>query len=164
MQFGGTASGTIFESQGVEVVASSGTAIGTTVNGATPINTMAEHSWCSGPPAALFLNSGGEQIISSGGIASGTVANAFGMQEVSAGGIAIGFIAHSTGGQDVQSGGTASATTLSGQFATEFVFSGGRNVGARAWACGRRSVLAAPPARDDNSGRGRLVGGLTSAR
>jgi autotransporter passenger strand-loop-strand repeat protein len=63
-------------------------------------------------PSRLTIDSGGTQIISTGGVTIGTVVSSGGTEIVSAGGTDIGAIVSSGGQLDVLSGGTAIATDL----------------------------------------------------
>jgi autotransporter passenger strand-loop-strand repeat protein len=85
------------------------------------------------------LNSGGQETVFSGGVASGTTVNRFAFELVygQAGGVVV-----SGGTQNVSSGGVASATVLRGIGARETVFSSGTAMGTVISSGGQEVVAA----------------------
>ncbi|WP_158906721.1 autotransporter outer membrane beta-barrel domain-containing protein [Burkholderia sp. L27(2015)] len=121
---GGVASGTVVNSAGGIAVSSGGTAIGTAVNsgvqivvnGGSSISTtvLRQGSELVRGLASATVLSGGQQFISSDGVASGTVINGnFGFQDVGASAIATGTLIANGGQQAVEPGGLATSTTVS---------------------------------------------------
>ncbi len=117
----GTASNTVVSSGGQENVAADGTAVGTTIlSGAILIDAGNVTSAAVNSGAAAYIFSGGSMtgttvagadIISSGGVASGTVLNR-GAEVVSGGGVAVGAIVSSGGVEYVASGGVVSSAVV----------------------------------------------------
>jgi autotransporter passenger strand-loop-strand repeat protein len=106
IQAGGTAAATAVYAGGVETIGSGGTDFGAQILGG--------RQDVSGTADGAVIDSGGEQIVYSGGIASGTIINSGGEQVVWAGGTANATTVNSGGFENVYVGGSAGSVTISG--------------------------------------------------
>ncbi|MDB6141923.1 MAG: autotransporter outer rane beta-barrel protein [Pseudomonas sp.] len=106
----GVASSTTIRAGGNQYVSNGG------VTSATTISSGGTQSISGGGSAVGTVISDGAQIISSGGVASGTIirsTTSTGTQYISSGGVANGTIISSGGTQSISSGGVANGTTIS---------------------------------------------------
>ena len=149
---GGSTSGSVVVSNGAEYVLAGGVACGTDLSthghsrvasGAIVSGMYVSNSgsgWISGTAIGTTL-AGGWQVISSGGVASNTVALSGGYAYISSGGIASGTTVSSGGTEYVDTGGIARSTLVTSN-STQVVSSGGTASGTILSAHGYARVSA----------------------